>query len=156
MNQEMTPVLKSWQFFLSCRRILGDTFLTTLFNRGQRQIYRWSADPDFNSPEGNERNPLDRLKTVLERLTERGRFDVAMSALTILANAIGCEIQPTHPIVPDQETIETEMLDDYPAILKLHESIRSKESDEAVMHCCSEAKRELDETLCKYTSRLKG
>ncbi len=155
MNPELTPVLKSWQFFLSCRRILGDTFLTTLYNRGSRQIYRWSSDPDFTSPEGFERNPLDRMKILLHRLHERGRSDIALAALSFLSKAIDCQVHPIPIITPDKATIEAEMLDDYPAILRLHEAIRDSEPDEAVTHHCLEAKRELDETLFKYVCRLK-
>jgi hypothetical protein len=152
MNHELTPVLKSWQFFLSCRRILGETFLNTLYNRSQRQIYRWCADPDLTSG-GAERNPLDRMKTLFERLHERGSTDVALSALSYLSAAVGCEVHPIHPILPDKSTVEAEMLDDYPTICRFHEAIRSSEPDEAIRHWCMEAKRELDETLCKS---LKG
>lgn len=150
MNHEVTPILKTWQFFLSCRRILGETFLTTLFNRGPRQIYRWSADPDFTSPEGTERNPLDRLNAIFERLSERGRIDVALAALSILSGTINCDVIPSLPVIPDKSTIEAEMLDDYPALVKFHEAIRTRKSEDAVKHWCNEAKRELDETLHKY------
>jgi hypothetical protein len=150
MNHEMTPVLKSWQFFLSCRRVLGDSFLTVLYNRGQRQIYRWSADPDFTDPAGAERNPIDRLKTILERLAERGRQDIALSGLSILAAAIGCEVQPFGITVPDKNTVEDEMLDDYPALIALHNHIRSKESIPTIQHHAAQAKRDIDETVQKY------
>lgn len=149
MNKEMTPVLKSWQFFLSCRRILGDGFMATLYNRGTRQLYRWSADPDFTSPNGYERNPIDRMKTLLERLHEKGRTEIARSALSILSNAIGYEITPIIQNTPDQPTIEAEMLDDYPALIRFHEAIRGGEAQESIQHWGSEAKREIDETLCK-------
>ena len=153
MNHELTPVLKSWQFFLSCRRILGEKFLTTLYNRSPRQIYRWSADPDFTSQAGVERNPLDRMEALLERLHERGRTDVALSALSIMANAINHEIIPIQTVVPDKVTIEAEMLDDYPALIKLHDSIRAQEAKEHVSHWCALAKREIEETLQKYLQR---
>lgn len=155
MNREMTPVLKSWQFFLSCQNILGQTFLTTLFNRGSRQIYRWCADPDFAAPDGIERNPLDKLRTLFERLHERGRTDVAQAALSMLSNVIGYQTIPVIPCMPDKPTIEAEMLDDYPAILKFHESIMNHESDDAVRYWCDAAKRELDQTLCKHSNKCK-
>jgi hypothetical protein len=150
MNKEVTPVLKSWQFFLSCKHVLGDVFITSLYNRGARQIYRWSANPDFTSQEGHERNPLDRMQILLERLHERGRTDVALSALALMANAIGYEVIPSTPAIPDKASIEEEMLDDYPSLVKLHNSIRNHSSTESIRHFANQAKRDIDETAQKY------
>jgi len=153
MNQEVTPVLKSWQFFLSCRKVLGDSFLVSLYNRGMRQIYRWSADPDFTSKVGYERNPLDRIKTLLVRLTEIGRTDVAVSGLSILAHAIDYEVTPINSPLPDQQTVEAEMLDDYPALLKFHEAIRQGAPIEEIRLYLWAAKIDLDGTMKKYEWR---
>jgi uncharacterized membrane protein YkvA (DUF1232 family) len=151
MNEEMTPVLKSWQFFLSCRRILGEPFMTTLFSRGSRQIYRWSADPDVTND--SERNPLDRMTTILQRLHERGRTDVAIAALTIMVNAIGYEISPIDSAIPDKATLEEEMLDDYPALTMFHAKIRENAPIECIRHYAHLAKRGIDETVTKFTER---
>ncbi len=148
MNRELTPVLKSWQFFLSCRRILGDTFMTTLFSRGSRQIYRWSADPDFTAE--SERNPLDRMVTILQRLHEQGRTDVSVAALTIMADAIGYDISPKELVVPDKNTLEEEMLDDYPALTAFHSMIRDKAPIDKIHHYAKAVKRDIDETVIKY------
>jgi len=144
MNDSPTVPLKTWQFFHSYRKTLGDTFLTKLFNRGSRQILRWAADPDFTTD--HERNPLDRMKIILERLSEIGRDDIARGTVSFLAGAIGCELRCLEPAEPDQPTVEAECLDDYPAVTRFHDAIRTVESVAVIRHLWQEAKRELDET----------
>lgn len=143
------PPLKTWQFFRACRKTLGNSFMQKLYNRGLRQLHRWSADPDFC--EDHERNPLDRLKILLARLNEIGREDVALSAVEMLAQAIGCEIcRNGEAVVPDQETIEAECLDDYPALVEFHQAVKDGADEVMVRHYWQAAKRELDETYHRY------
>ncbi|MFZ3044397.1 MAG: hypothetical protein WA151_00665 [Desulfatirhabdiaceae bacterium] len=126
----------------------------SLYNRGIRQIYRWSADPDFTAQEGYERNPLDRIKTLLTRLVERGRSDVAVAGLSILADAIGYEISPINSPVPNQPTVEAEMLDDYPSLIKFHEAIRNAAPADEIRHYLREVKNDLDETMQRYAGEV--
>ena len=148
-KQTSLPPLKTWQFFHACRKTLGDTFLQKLYNRGIRQIYRWSADPDFTG--NNERNPLDRFKILLERLAEIGREDIALSAIEMFADAIGYEVQKNgKTVVPDQETIEAECLDDYPALVDFHKAVQDGKGEPEVRHLWGVAKRELDETYFRF------
>ena len=142
------PPLKTWQFFHACRKTLGDTFLQKLYNRGLRQIYRWSADPDFTG--NHERNPLDRFKILLERLCEIGREDIAVSAVEMLAQSVGCEVHKNGDVVPDQGSIEAECLDDYPAVVDFHKAVQGGDIEEEVRHFWQKAKRELDETFYRY------
>lgn len=142
------PPLKTWQFFHACRKTLGDAFLQKLYNRGMRQIYRWSADPDFTG--NHERNPLDRFRILLERLCEIGREDIAVSAVEMLAQSVGCEVHRSGDVVPDQGSIEAECLDDYPAVVDFHKAIKEGARAEVERHLWQVAKRELDETHYRY------
>ena len=147
MDSQLPP-LKSWQFYHSCRKILGRTFLQKLFQRSQTQIYRWSRDPDFC--EDVERNPLDRMQILLERLCEIGREDIAQSAVAMLAHIVGCELRCTDPVHPDKENLEAECLDDYPPVNEFHQAASHGESPEVVRYLYQKAKRELDETYEMY------
>ncbi len=151
MNSDLSslPPLKTWQFFHACRKTLGDTFLQKLYNRGLRQIYRWAADPDFTDT--NERNPLDRFRILLERLCEIGREDIALSAVEMLAQSIGCEVSRNGNVNPDQETIEGECLQDYPALVAFHRAVRDEGDEPKVRHLWQSAKREMDETYHLFT-----
>lgn len=141
------PPLNTWQFFSACRRILGDAFLQQLFNRGLRQLQRFSADPDFADI---DRNPVDHYEAMLRRLMELGREDVAKAAVARQAHIVGCELQCLDAAHPDEESIEGEMLDDYPVLVDFHAAIRDHMDPDLVRALWSKAKRELDETLASY------
>jgi len=157
MSKKMTdteeiPPLKSWQFWNATRKILGETFLSKLYRRCPRQLYRWAADPAFTSD--IEKNPIDHITIVLERLAEIGRDDIARSAISIMAGVIGCEVvRAESNFTPDQPTLEAECLDDYPVIARFHKAITQKEGPEVVRHFWQEAKAELDQT---YQMAVRG
>lgn len=136
--------LKSWQVMKSCRRILGDSFMQGLFRRGICQLQRWSTDPDFSEV---DRNPLDHYETMLRRLMELGREDVARAAVDRQAHIVGCELVCTQEVLPDHQGVEAECLDDYPALVAFHHAIRVGEPPESVRHFWQSAKREIDETF---------
>lgn len=143
------PPLESWQFYSSCRRILKDSFLQTLFKRSLREIQRWSADPRYASD--TDRNPLDRYEFLLDRLMELGRADIARASVARQAHIVGCELRCLDPVEPNANSIEAECLDDYPALTQFHEAVRQSRTPDLVRHLWQEAKRELDETFTLYS-----
>ena len=148
------PPLKTYQFYAACRKILGAATLQKLFKKSPTQIYRWGRDPNFC--EDVERNPLDHLNVLLERLCELGRDDIARSAVDILAKTVDCELCCIDIANPDKDTVEAECLDDYPPVNRFHQAIQSKEDPEIVRHLWQEAKRELDETWEMYARDRAG
>ena len=142
------PPLTTWQFFHAVRKVLGEAFLQKLYKKSPRQIYRWSANPDYC--EDVEKNPLDRLIVLIKKLAEVGREDIALAALRILADILDCDVVPrSHPI-PDKPTIADECLDDYPAIVAFHKAIEEEEPPNLVRYKLREAVKELEETMEKY------
>lgn len=141
---KIPPPLKTWQFYKAYRKILGDTTLQKIFNRGVRQLQRWSADPDYVAD--SEKNPLDAHRIVLERLTEIGRDDIARGTVSFLADVIGCEVVCRESCSPDKNTVEAECLDDYPPLTAFHEAISRGASADELRHYWQEAKLEIDET----------
>lgn len=153
MNEVLSALpLKSWQFYCACRRILGEKFLTKLYNRSQRQVYRWCADPNFTVDK--ESNPLDLLSVLLKHLCEIGREDIARSALTILAESCGFEVVDRDVVVPDKCNLEEECLDDYPVVVQFHNAMRVGSDLSMIAQLLGEAKEELDQTFVCY--RLMG
>jgi len=151
---EDIPPLTTWQFFHACRVVLGKSFLQKVFKRSLRQIYRWSANPQFC--EEVERNPIDCLKIVIDRLKEIGRDDIAYAGLQILADSIDCDLVPrSHPL-PDKKTLQDECLDDYPAVVDFHNSIKEGDPPELVRHNLRRAVEELEETWEKYIEEVRG
>ena len=142
------PPLTTWQFFHAAKKILGDSFLQKVYKKSLRQIYRWSANPDFC--EDTEKNPLDRIKIILGRLVEIGREDVAYSAVQMLAEVLDCELVSKNHPTPDKSTIEDECLDDYPTITAFHNAIREGKDKLVVQELLRRAKGELEETYEKF------
>lgn len=144
MMSELPP-LKSWQFYAACRSTLGMETLQKLFKRSPTQIYRWGRDPDCC--EDVERNPIDRMNFLLERLCEIGREEIAMSAVAMMARTVGCGLSANSAVVPDKTDIDAECLDDYPAVVEFHNAIRDGKSIDTIRYRLDRAKRELDETF---------
>ena len=139
-----TPILKSWQFFHTSRRVLGDSFLQKIFHRSLRQIQRWSADPDF--ADDTERNPIDRYEVLLSRLMELGREDVARAAVARQAHVVGCELRCLDLVDPSRKSMADECLDDLPALARYHQVLTAPKSRvEEVRAAWQAAKQELDE-----------
>lgn len=144
---ENLPPLNSRQFYHACLKILGQAFMQKLYKISQRQLYRWAADPTFCAD--TEANPLDKLQVLFRRLSEIGREDIVLQALRILADTIGYEVRPGPNVTLDNSTLESECLDDYPALTNFHSAIRNREPIEKIKLLYDKAKDELDQTFAK-------
>ncbi len=112
MNREPTaPPVETWEFFSACIHYLGKATLTSLFQRGERQIERWSADP---STSGSQRNPIDRYELLIQALMEKNQVGIARSVVGRQAHLVGCELVEKVMPSPDKESIELEIIDDLP------------------------------------------
>lgn len=90
MNQG-PPVLKSWQFFAACRKILGQATMYKIFRVNDRESLRWAADPTFCADVRN--NPIDQIHAAMRELSILGREDIAEAAPAMLARAFGKRLQ---------------------------------------------------------------
>jgi hypothetical protein len=113
MDREPTTLPgQTWEFFSACIHYLGKSTLTALFQRGERQIERWSADP---ATSGSQRNPIDRYEMLLQALMDKGQAGTARSAVARQAHIVGCELADKQMPVPDKTSIELEIIDDLSA-----------------------------------------
>lgn len=139
-----TPPINTWQFFHTCRRLLGDAFLQRLFQRSLRQLQRWASDPAF--ADSHEPNPIDRYEVLLSRLMEIGREDVARAAVARQAHVVGCELRCLDPVDPSGKSLAEECLDDLPALARYHQVLTAPGSQvEEVRAGWQAAKQELNE-----------
>ncbi|MHC1744858.1 MAG: hypothetical protein AB9873_17775 [Syntrophobacteraceae bacterium] len=147
---DTTPQIrcKTWQMWNSFRRVLGDALLQKVYQRGTRQLQRWSADPDFTAE--FERNPMDRYELVLSRLMEIGREDLARAAVSRQAHVVGCELRCIDELNPDRSSITEEILDDHPPLVAFHQAIRNGEDAVVVHQLYQDARREIEETYALY------
>ena len=161
MKGEATEVpLKSWQFWSASRSILGDAFLQKVYQRGLRQLQRWSANPDF--ADDTERNPMDRYEAVLKSLVEVGRDEIARSAVMRQARIIGCDLTTCESSIPDKSNPLDELLDDLPPFAAFQNACHKYLSGdgsvtiEEIMHLEGELIRELKETRVKVLNDCAG
>jgi len=151
MNRKPTgPALKTWQFYSACVYHLGKSYLAKLYKKSDRQIERWASNPA--TTESHQRNPVDRLETLLEKLMERGYTDPAFAVVARLNRVIGCGYPyPEGMPAPDKKTMAEECLDDLPAIAGLHEvSNNPKATKEEVRHFLDQAIAELKQNYVKW------
>ncbi|MCP4349535.1 MAG: hypothetical protein GY795_28980 [Desulfobacterales bacterium] len=104
----------TWEFFSKCKKELGKSTLTKLYQRGERQIDRWSANP--KSSDETRKNPLDRYEILLQKLIRNGRKGIAIAAVARQAHIVGCELKDKELPIPDKDTLKDEIIDDTPYI----------------------------------------
>lgn len=144
-----TP-LKTWQFYSACIYHLGKSFLTQLYQRSERQIERWSADPD--TTESHQRNPIDRYEVLLTRLMERGLVEIARACVRRQTRLVDCELMRREDVpVPDKKSIAEECLDDLPALAEFHRVLRDPHADvQEVITAKAAIARELSENYVRW------
>ncbi|MCP3921142.1 MAG: hypothetical protein GY714_01015 [Desulfobacterales bacterium] len=121
MRREPTTLPgKTWEFFSACIFYLGKSTLTSLFQRGDRQIERWSADP---STSGSQKNPIDRYEVLLNKIVEAEHVDVARSVVSRQAHIVGCELVSKDMPLPDKDSVEHEIIDDTPLKVAYDETL---------------------------------
>ncbi|MCP4108291.1 MAG: hypothetical protein GY749_22575 [Desulfobacteraceae bacterium] len=108
-RQPSRPPFSTWEFFSACIHYLGKSALTSLYQRGERQIERWSANPATSE---NQRNPIDRYEVLLKKLMEEGHKDIAQTVVARQADIVGCVLTDKNYPEPDKETLELEIIDD--------------------------------------------
>ncbi len=77
--------VESWEVMLLSRDKVGATELQKIFSRGQTQINRYCMNPLAGDA---QRNPIDRLRLMFEKLVEAGEDELVRTSLNILAETI--------------------------------------------------------------------
>lgn len=143
--------LTTHDFFKQCVSIFYPEYIQALFRRSRSQVYRWCENPETAS--NPSRNPLDRIQSLFLRLEEVGRVDLAISALKTLADSIGMRVIPKIAPEPDQPTLQDEMLDDLPHLVRFHDSMKDGKTLGEVERLLEKAVNELHEDFEMYKRR---
>jgi hypothetical protein len=139
--------VESWEIMLLSRDRVGATELQKIFSRGQTQINRYCMSPLCGDA---QRNPLDRLRLMFEKLVGEGEDELVRASLNILAECIDSRVRPVRKPVPDKDTVEEECLDDYPELTELDRLIGRREHPRVVQRQAERVKQEVDETMVSY------
>jgi len=152
-DQEKPRVIESWEIMLNTRETIGATELQKIFSRGQTQINRYCMSPLCGDA---QRNPLDRLQLMFEKLVELGDGELVRSSINLLAECIDCRVQPVDKPKPDKDTVEEECLDDYPELTELDRLIARREHPRLIRRQVERVQNEVQETLVSYESLWKS
>ena len=139
--------VESWEIMLISRDRIGATELQKIFSRGQTQINRYCMSPLCGDA---QRNPIDRLRLMFDKLAEAGEEELVRSSLNILAESIDCRVRTRANPQPDKDTVEEECLDDFPELTELDRLISRREHPRIVQRQAEKVKREVDETMVSY------
>jgi len=146
MSSNNTAV-ESWEIMLLSREKVGATELQKIFSRGQTQINRYCMSPLCGDA---QRNPIDRLRLLFEKLVDAGELELVRSSLNILAETIDCRVSDRAAPSPDKDTVEEECLDDYPEKTEMDRLIARREHPRVVLRQAERVKQEVDETIVSY------
>ena len=147
-----TRPFKTWQFYHFIKKTFGKSFLTSLYKVSPRQVDRWSCDPAFS--ESAQQNGIDKYNVMLKSAMDIGEARAARCAVRRQARIVECFLTPMGDSEPDKSTLSDEMLDDFPAVVRLHDAIRNREDEIIVRDLLSEAKEELNQTFTSHVRRM--
>jgi hypothetical protein len=145
--KERKPPVQTWEMMKAMKEALGITALQKIFSVGTTQINRYCRNPDFTSD--SERDPVRRLRMLFDEAVAQGAEDVTRSAISYLAEAIGCRVACVNRPAPDKHSLEAECLDDYPALVIYHGAAKARspmEHPRAVTDARAKLDHELDQT----------
>lgn len=146
-DTDKSHAVESWEIMLLSRDKVGATELQKIFSRGQTQINRYCMNPLCGDA---QRNPIDRLRLLFEKLAEAGEDELVRTSLNVLAECINCRVKSVGTPKPDKDTLEEECLDDYPELTELDRLIARREHPRIVRRQAERVKQEVDETMVSY------
>ena len=80
-----------------------------IFSRSSRLVDYWSADPRYCGE--TRRNPLDRVRLLLDELDSAGYGDYARAAIDYMAEPLGGRFCGTETAKSDKGTVSGEVMD---------------------------------------------
>jgi hypothetical protein len=95
--------------FNLARKKLPPGTVQAIFSRSTRLVDYWSADP--RTCEETRRNPLDRVRMLLDELDSAGYGDYARAAIDYMAEPLGGRFCDTSPAASDKGTVAGEVMD---------------------------------------------
>ena len=118
---------ESWQIFKVAIKKLGSPALQRIYTRSSRLIYYWAADP--RDVDKHERNPIDRIRDMLDAMDDVGKGEYARAAIDYMAEPLGGKFADVKVSVSDKEDVDGEIADISIALGDLAARIREAYAD---------------------------
>ncbi|WP_319406147.1 hypothetical protein [uncultured Desulfosarcina sp.] len=123
--------MKTWQIFRAAKKNLPPGVLQSLYTRSSRLIDLWAADP--RNCACTARNPIDRIRDMLDAMDTAGDGDYARFAIDYMAEPLGGRFAPfTDGIESDKGTVDGEAVDVTMALSNLVATIRDTMADDRI------------------------
>lgn len=146
--------MESWQVYHVARKKLPKGMLQSIYRRSTPMVSMWAANPDYC--ENTARNPLDRIRLMLEEMDAAGCGEYARWAIDYLAGPLGGRFAPmAADTASDKGTVDGEVTDIAIAMGRLADAVRavwdvgdlSVDAIVGIKHQARELKVEVDQLL---------
>lgn len=119
--------MESWQIFFIAHKKLPPGRLQNIYRRSSRLIAYWAANP--RDCDVTHRNPIDRIRMMLDELNMAGYGEYARAAIDYMAEPLGGEFTEKETSVSDKGSVDGEAADLSVASGMLVNEIRSALED---------------------------
>lgn len=151
--REGTPV-EAWEIMRRIKAALGYGEMQRLLGVGRGQVDRYCRNPEVT--EDSERCPLRRLHALFAEAANAGAADEVRAGVNMLAEVLGCRLEPMAAPEPDRDDVQAECLDDYPSLVGLHAAIGQGLPVSVVRTAAEDHVREIGQTVERYARDASG
>ena len=120
--------MESWQIYFIAKRKLPAGRLQNIYRRSARLVAYWAANP--RDCDVTHRNPIDRIRMMLDELNMAGYGEYARAAIDYMAEPLDGEFADKSTSVSDKGTVDGEAADLSVAAGSLIAEIRSALEDD--------------------------
>ena len=118
---------ESWQVFKVAIKSLSPSILQHIYTRSTRLVYYWAADPRCTNK--SERNPIDRIRDMLDELDNVGKGEYARAAIDYMAEPLGGRFTDIETSMSDKGNVDGEVADISIALGEIASRIREARID---------------------------
>ena len=119
--------MESWQVFHAALKKLPRGVIQNIFRRSASLVTQWGADPKYC--ECTRRNPVDRIRLLLEEMDTAGCGEYSRWAIDYMAEPLGGRFEPMTAACSDKHSVDGEVADVAVQFGALADKIRNALSD---------------------------
>ena len=139
--------------FAAAKKYLPKGSIQKLFTKSTRLFNMWATDPKTSAIVA--RNPIDRIRILLNELDDVGQGQISRAAIDYMAEPLGCHCVEKSGAKSDKGTVDGEIADISIALGDLGSEVREAIKDEkinsderrGIVEAARNAKRQVEELL---------
>ncbi len=139
--------------FAAAKKYLPKGSIQKLFTKSTRLFNMWATDPRTSAIVA--RNPIDRIRILLNELDDVGQGQISRAAIDYMAEPLGGQFAENGSVVSDKGTVDGEIADISIALGDLGTEVREAIKDgkinpderRRIVEAARNAKRQVEELL---------